>query len=188
MSENNDQTPPADISQPPSAAAEATEALRGVSDQATEALGDAANQAPETPAAPPAPIVLGDMLPQEMGQITELKQQADQIVHQIGVNSVQEHRMIDQLRQVENATNGIVASAGKRLGIPEGTAWSVTSEGKAVLAGPPQAGPGQPGPPPLAPPPPQAPAPQAPVATLVPDPPPEDEGGGGGEGDPALDG
>jgi len=80
--------------------------------------------------------VLGEVQPMALQRLAGLKQQADQVVHQIGVNRVQEHRLIDQLRQLENATNQIVMEEGKRLNIPEGTAWSVTSEGKAVQVGP----------------------------------------------------
>lgn len=79
--------------------------------------------------------VLGEVQPMALQRLAGLKQQADQVVHQIGVNRVQEHRLIDQLRQLENATNQIVMEEGKRLNIPEGTAWSVTSEGKAVQVG-----------------------------------------------------
>lgn len=108
------------------------------------------NQNEETPGAPkpnsagPPPEdagvhVFGEILPDELQRLVGLKQQADQIVHQIGVHSVQGHRLMDNLRQVEQASNQIVMEAGKRLEIPEGTPWSVTSEGKAVLAGTPPA-------------------------------------------------
>ncbi len=113
------------------------------------------NQNPQTQ------TVLGDVLPQALQRLSGLKQQADQVVHQIGVNRVQEQRLIDQLRQLENATNAIVMEEGKRLDIPEGTAWSVTSEGKAVQVGGPAMEISQPS------------APAAPA--LVPDPAPESD-------------
>jgi len=85
----------------------------------------------------PGQIVLGEVLPEALAKLTGLKQQADQTVHQIGVHRVQEHRLMDQLRRLENATNQVVMEEGKRLGIPEGTAWSVTQDGKAVQVGAP---------------------------------------------------
>ena len=34
-------------------------------------------------------------------------------------------------------TNQTIMAAGKRLGIPDGTAWSVTADGKAIQVGAP---------------------------------------------------
>jgi hypothetical protein len=98
---------------------------------------------PQSPALPTAksPPVLGELTTEELNGITNLKQQADRVVHQLGINRVQEHRLMDNLRRMETGTNQIIQQAGKRLGIPEGTPWSVTQDGKAVLAGPPPAGP-----------------------------------------------
>jgi len=115
------------------------------------------NMQPPTEATQPE--VLGDLLPNELEDVIGLKRQADQIVHQIGVSRVQEHRLIDQLHQTEVNTNNVLKAAGTRIGIPEGTPWSVTSEGKAMLVGP---------------------RPVAPRPTLVPDPDPSM----GGEGNP----
>ncbi len=84
-----------------------------------------------------APTILGEVSPQELQRLSGLKQQADQVVHRIGVHRVQEYQLIEQLRSLENATNAIVREAGKRLGIADGTAWSVTSDGKAVMVGAP---------------------------------------------------
>lgn len=80
--------------------------------------------------------VLGDLLPEEMEKVIGLKRQADQIVHQMGVLRVQEHRLMGQLRQTEEGTNLVLKSVGARLGIADGTPWSVNSEGKALLVGP----------------------------------------------------
>ncbi len=86
---------------------------------------------------PAGPQLLGEMLPEELQRLTGLKQQADQVVHQIGVVDVQRMRLHAQLGRLEMATNQIIQAAGKRLGIPDGTAWSVTQDGKAVQVGAP---------------------------------------------------
>jgi len=94
--------------------------------------------APAAAASQPAgPIVLGEMTPEEMGRLQGFKAQADQTVHQIGVNRVQEHRLMQQLGRLENSTNQVIQEAGARLAIPDGTAWSVTGDGKAILVGTP---------------------------------------------------
>ena len=82
------------------------------------------------------PEVLGELLPEEMQQVLSLKRQADNIVHQLGVHRVQEHQLIGQLRQTEGNTTNVLKVVGDRLGITDGTPWSVTSEGKAMLVGP----------------------------------------------------
>jgi len=82
------------------------------------------------------PEVLGDLTSEEMKQVLGLKRQADQIIHQLGVHRVQEHNLINQLQQTEQGTTMVLKVAGDRLGIPDGTKWSVTSEGKAMLVGP----------------------------------------------------
>jgi hypothetical protein len=89
-----------------------------------------------TPQQPPQPHIFGEVEPDELQRLAGLKQQADGLIHQMGVNRVNEHRLIMQLSQCEQATNEIVKVAGDRLGIPNGTAWSVTSDGKAVSVGP----------------------------------------------------
>ena len=62
----------------------------------------------------PGQIVLGEVLPEALAKLTGLKQQADQTVHQIGVHRVQEHRLMDQLRRLENATNQVRSSGPSR--------------------------------------------------------------------------
>jgi len=85
---------------------------------------------------PPAPVVLGDMLPEEVQHLGGLRQQSEKIVHQIGMNRVQENRLMGQLQQTEKAAQVVLTQAGARLGIPDGTAWSVTAEGKAIQVAP----------------------------------------------------
>jgi|APSaa5957512622_1039677.scaffolds.fasta_scaffold01421_3 hypothetical protein len=96
-----------------------------------DAPADISNTAPEF--LPPQPQVLGEVLPDELQRLGGLKQQADQTVQQIGLAVVSAFRMMGNLQQAEMATNQIIKAAGERLGIPEGTPWSVTMDGKAVL-------------------------------------------------------
>ena len=109
-------------------------------------MSDQQNHTPDAEAsqqAIPDPLVLGEVEPQELQALTNLKQQADHLVNQLGIHRVQEHRMIRQLDRLEQATNQIIGSIGERLGIPKDTAWSVTADGKAIQVGapPPQARP-----------------------------------------------
>lgn len=103
-------------------------------------MNDNENQNPqsEAPQTPPGPIVLGEVDQRELQQLIRLKQEADTVVSQLGISRVREYRLLRQLDQFEAATNQATHAIGQRLGIPQGTAWSITSEGKAILVGNPQ--------------------------------------------------
>lgn len=88
-----------------------------------------------TPTQPTGPQMLGEATPEELQCLTGLKQQADQIVHQIGVAEVQKMRLYGQLNQIERGTNQVVQGIGERLGLPQGMPWSVTADGKVVQMG-----------------------------------------------------
>jgi hypothetical protein len=101
-------------------------------------MNDNNNQNPEAPQTPPGPIVLGEVDAQELQQLIRLKQEADGVVSQLGISRVREYRLLRQLDQFEAATNQATSAIGQRLGIPQGTAWSITTDGKAILVGNPQ--------------------------------------------------
>jgi hypothetical protein len=78
-------------------------------------------------------VVVGDLLPDEMSLLAKLREQSDQIIHQIGLNRVAEQRLMQQLQQAERSAQITLNKAGARLGIPDGTPWQVTGEGQAVV-------------------------------------------------------
>lgn len=81
-------------------------------------------------------LILGDLTAEELQHLTQLRQQSDQIVHQIGLNRVAEQRLMQQLSQMERSAQTVLSQAGARIGIPDGTPWQVSSEGKAIMAVP----------------------------------------------------
>lgn len=87
------------------------------------------------------PVIIGDLTAEELQRLGELRQQSEHIVHQIGLNRVQEQRLMQQLQRTEQTAQVVLNQAGARLGIPDGTAWQVTSEGKAIMVGAPKASP-----------------------------------------------
>lgn len=82
------------------------------------------------------PVVIGDLLPEELQHLGALRQQSEQIVHQIGLNRVAEQRLMQQLQQTERAAQVALNQTGARLGIPDGTGWQVTGDGKAIMLAP----------------------------------------------------
>lgn len=115
---------------------------------------------PQEPIVQAEPAIIGDLLPQELQQLTNLRQQSEQIVHQIGLNRVAEQRLMQQLQGAERQAQVVLNQTGDRLGIPDGTAWQVTGDGKAIFVGPPPAQVHQPA---------EAPA-KAPILQVVPPP------------------
>ena len=86
------------------------------------------------------PVVLGELLPDELQRLQTLRQQTEQGVYQLGRATLQLLRMHRGIEQMEAQAQGVLNGVGARLGITQGTAWSVTGDGKAILVGePPQA-------------------------------------------------
>ena len=83
------------------------------------------------------PVIIGELLAEEFQKLAELRQQSEQIVHQIGLNRVAEQRLMQQLQYAERAAQTVLNQTGARIGLPDGTAWQVTGDGKAIMVGAP---------------------------------------------------
>jgi len=84
---------------------------------------------------PTGPNVLGELTPEEMQRLTGLKQQSEQAVHRVGLATVNMLRNYKNVEALEQQAQSVLNMAGARLGIPQGTAWSVTGDGKVVQVG-----------------------------------------------------
>jgi len=86
---------------------------------------------PEVPQDPPEdPDVLGVMEPAELGMLTAIQQQGRAIVQRIGEAEVEKARLLGQLSNLEAQNQQHLQNVAKRLGIPQGTQWQVTNDGK----------------------------------------------------------
>jgi len=83
------------------------------------------------------PTIIGDLLPEELQKLAELRNQSEQILRQLGLNRLGEQRLLQQMQITERNAQMVLNQAGARLGIAEGTPWQVTGEGKAIMVGPP---------------------------------------------------
>lgn len=91
--------------------------------------------APEVPEAPPEdPNVLGVLEPSEMGILTAIQQQARAVVQRVGEIEVEKFRLMGQLSGLEGQNQQHLQSIAKRLGVPQGTQWQVTQDGKVRQA------------------------------------------------------
>lgn len=81
---------------------------------------------------PPGFQVLGELTPVEQEGLNQLRLSSDELIRRIGLNRIEEARLLGQLNMVERKATMSLQEIGKRLGIPEGIAWSVTGNGQAI--------------------------------------------------------
>jgi hypothetical protein len=84
---------------------------------------------------PGGPSILGELTPEEMQRLQGLKQQSEQAVHRVGLATINMLRNYQNVEALEKQAQGVLNMAGARLGIPQGTAWSVHGDGKVVHVG-----------------------------------------------------
>lgn len=76
--------------------------------------------------------VLGQVEETTISQLNSLRQAAKDLSAEIGNIEIRKARMIGSMGEIEQRANELLMAEAKRLNIPEGTAWQVTPEGKAV--------------------------------------------------------
>lgn len=67
-------------------------------------------------------------------QLNSLKKAAQDVTTEVGNIEVRKARLIGSLGEIESRAQHLLTEEGKRLGIPEGTAWQVTGEGEVILS------------------------------------------------------
>ena len=65
-------------------------------------------------------------------QLNSLRQAARDLSAEIGNIEIRKARMIGSMGDIEQRANDLLLAEAKRLNIPEGTAWQVTPDGKAI--------------------------------------------------------
>ena len=75
---------------------------------------------------------LGQVEETTIAQLNSLRQAAKDLSAEIGNIEIRKARMIGSMGGIEQWANDLLMAEAKRLNIPEGTAWQVTPEGKAV--------------------------------------------------------
>jgi len=73
---------------------------------------------------------------EEAKQVHGLHRQAQDIVHAIGQAEVHKAKLLSQLADVEKKAHETIDAFGARLGIPQGAAWHLTSDGTVVMIDP----------------------------------------------------
>lgn len=71
--------------------------------------------------------------PEEVTALTQMHQQAQEIVQQIGQAEVRKARMLASLSEIEERAQGLMNAAASRLGITPGTPWQMAPDGTVVI-------------------------------------------------------
>lgn len=75
------------------------------------------------------PTVRGKLTDAESMALGQLRRQGQQTQMQIGEVEIHKARLLGNMADLESQAQRIMTEAGKRLGIPDGTPWSVSPDG-----------------------------------------------------------
>ena len=78
------------------------------------------------------PVEVGSLTEEEMSTISQLRQNANQLLNQLGQLELRKTRIAFQIERNEAQAQEVVASARDRLGISEGSPWQIQEDGKVV--------------------------------------------------------
>ncbi len=78
------------------------------------------------------PQEVGALTEEEMATISQLRQNANQLLNQLGQLELRKTRIAFQIERNEAQAQEVVASARDRLGIPESAPWQIQEDGKVV--------------------------------------------------------
>lgn len=79
------------------------------------------------------PVEVGTLTQEEMDTISQLRQNANQLLNQLGQLELRKTRIAFQIERNEAQAQKVVASARERLGISEDSPWQIQEDG-SVLA------------------------------------------------------
>ena len=66
--------------------------------------------------------------------LNAMRNRAGQVLIELGTLEIRKAALVAEHRQLESQSQAIVRAEGERMGIPEGTQWRMTPDGKVTLA------------------------------------------------------
>lgn len=78
------------------------------------------------------PQEVGTLTEEEMATISQLRQNANQLLNQLGQLELRKTRLAFQIERNEAQAQQVVAAARERLEIPEDAPWQIQEDGKVV--------------------------------------------------------
>lgn len=70
---------------------------------------------------------------EEVQSLVDLKNKAQEIVHEIGQIEVRKSQRLNMLNDLESKAQVVLKQAGSRLGIPDNVNWQTSPDGKVIL-------------------------------------------------------
>lgn len=80
----------------------------------------------------PEPQEVGSLTEEEMASISQLRENANQLLTQLGQLELRKTRLAFQIERNEAQAQQVVSEARARLGIPETAPWQIQEDGKVV--------------------------------------------------------
>jgi len=77
-------------------------------------------------------VEIGDVPKEVVDAVNSMRGRANTITMELGRMEARKFHLIHELNRLETSAQGLLRSEGDRLGIPEGTPWQLTPEGKAL--------------------------------------------------------
>jgi hypothetical protein len=78
------------------------------------------------------PVEVGTLTEEEMSTISQLRQNANQLLNQLGQLELRKTRIAFQIERNEAQAQQVVSGARDRLGISEGSPWQIQEDGTVV--------------------------------------------------------
>ena len=78
------------------------------------------------------PVEVGALTEEEMSTISQLRQNANQLLNQLGQLELRKTRIAFQIERNEAQAQEVVSGARDRLGISEGSPWQIQEDGTVV--------------------------------------------------------
>ena len=68
-----------------------------------------------------------------VGAITQMQHRVNSLTLELGRMEVRKSGMISEIHHLEGLAQNFLSQEAKKLGIPEGTTWQLTPDGRAVV-------------------------------------------------------
>lgn len=77
-------------------------------------------------------VEVGEVSPEVMSGVNAMRQRTAELLHEIGRLEMQKSNLMQEIRRLENQSQTLLRQEATRIGIPEGSPWQLTPEGKAL--------------------------------------------------------
>jgi hypothetical protein len=77
-------------------------------------------------------VEVGAVAPEVLSGVQAMRQRSVELLNELGRMELTKANVINELRRLENQSQTLLRQEADRLGIPEGTPWQLTPDGKAM--------------------------------------------------------